>query len=581
MTTFSQPIMMLVFVVAAALTFLVAPGLLWLYGRSVRRSMTFRVCSREADENVTPITSPRPTNPRQPSLELRLLEARDDPNQTLQQSSQLRAARLSFWNSAAIYAAAGAVHAAVSTILLFSFSRIEFLPFRTVSVFWANLWPAVLVFGLFWLSAWRARVLLGAGYFVILMMLALRSHAPTMTQLGVTMGSVQQMFLMWALVSLIPTILLFLFLSRRVRAVGPLVYVFMLVAVFGAALANGLTFTSEGENVVVDTAVKLKLDVGIVSWSFVAIGFAVFLIPGWLGAAWIRRRYDAKQMSDQSIMIDSIWMVFTLSQMVMSLAQERGVWAILGFGSFLGYRAARSIGFRLLKKRIPPVEGVRLLLLRVFGSRRRSEKLFDVLTARWRYYGSVQMIAGTDLASSKLEPHEFLDFLRGRLTRYFISNDEQLERRLEQIDLLPDFDRRFRVTEFFCFDDTWRLALRRLIHRCERVLMDLRGFSPNHAGCVFELQTLINDVPPDRILLLVDSSTDLPYLRQVLADASHNIVPGSANANHGTIALRVLQMQGGVAHGVQRILEVFDDSGITAPLRKTANTAFQVFNANE
>jgi len=424
-------------------------------------------------------------------------------------------------------------------------------------------------------------VLLGAGYFVILMMLALRSHAPTMTQLGVTMGSVQQMFLMWALVSLIPTILLFLFLSRRVRAVGPLVYVFMLVAVFGAALANGLTFTSEGENVVVDTAVKLKLDVGIVSWSFVAIGFAVFLIPGWLGAAWIRRRYDAKQMSDQSIMIDSIWMVFTLSQMVMSLAQERGVWAILGFGSFLGYRAARSIGFRLLKKRIPPVEGVRLLLLRVFGSRRRSEKLFDVLTARWRYYGSVQMIAGTDLASSKLEPHEFLDFLRGRLTRYFISNDEQLERRLEQIDLLPDFDRRFRVTEFFCFDDTWRLALRRLIHRCERVLMDLRGFSPNHAGCVFELQTLINDVPPDRILLLVDSSTDLPYLRQVLADASHNIVPGSANANHGTIALRVLQMQGGVAHGVQRILEVFDDSGITAPLRKTANTAFQVFNANE
>jgi hypothetical protein len=191
------------------------------------------------------------------------------------------------------------------------------------------------------------------------------------------------------------------------------------------------------------------------------------------------------------------------------------------------------------------------------------------------------MIAGTDLASSKLEPHEFLDFLRGRLTRYFISNDEQLERRLEQIDLLPDFDRRFRVTEFFCFDDTWRLALRRLIHRCERVLMDLRGFSPNHAGCVFELQTLINDVPLDRILLLVDSSTDLPYLRQVLADASHNIVPGSANANHGTIALRVLQMQGGVAHGVQRILEAFDDSGITAPLRKTENTAFQVFNANE
>jgi len=572
MTAFSQPIMMLVFVVAAALTFLVAPGLIWRYGRSVRHSMTFRAGLREAVENVTPITIPRPANPKHPTLELRLLEARDDPNETRQQSDQLRAAHLSFWNSAAVYAAAGAVQAAVSTILLFSFSRIEFLPFRTVSVFWVNLWPAVLVFGLFWLSAWRGRVLLVAGYFAILMMLALRSHAPAMTQLGVTMGSVQQMFLMWALESLIPTILLFLFLSRRIRAVGPLVYVFMLVAVFGAALANGLSFTSEGANFVVATAVKLKLDVGTVIWSFVAVGFALFLIPGWLGAAWIRRRYEAKRMSDQSIMIDSIWMVFTLSQMLMNLAQERGAWAILGFGSFLGYRGARSIGFRILKKRIPQTEGVRLLLLRVFGSRRRSEKLFDVLTARWRYYGSIQMIAGSDLASSKLEPHEFLDFLRGRLTRYFISDEEQLERRLEQMDLLSDFDRRFRVTEFFCFDDTWRLALRRLIHRCDRVLMDLRGFSPNHAGCVFELQTLINEVPPDRVLLLVDSSTDLPYLRQVLAEACNHIVSGSANRDHDTIALRVLQMQGRVTHGVRRILEVFDDLGTAAPVRASANT---------
>ena len=107
MTTFSQPIMMLVFVVAAALTFVVAPSLIWLYGRSVRNSMTVRAGLREADENVTPITSPRPTNPRQPSLELRLLEAKDAPNQTLRQSGKLRAARLSFWNSAAIYAAAG------------------------------------------------------------------------------------------------------------------------------------------------------------------------------------------------------------------------------------------------------------------------------------------------------------------------------------------------------------------------------------------------------------------------------------------------------------------------------------------
>jgi len=86
------------------------------------------------------------------------------------------------------------------------------------------------------------------------------------------------------------------------------------------------------------------------------------------------------------------------------------------------------------------------------------------------------------------------------------------------------------------------------------------------------LQTLINEVPPDRVLLLVDSSTDLPYLRQVLADACNHIVSGSANTNHDTIALRVLQLQGLVTHGVRRILEVFDDLGTAAPVRASANT---------
>jgi hypothetical protein len=561
MATFALPMMVVVFVVAAALTFSVAPGLIWLYAHSVRRSMTSRAGLREAAEDFTPITAAHPSNLKCPSLELKLLEARGDPKQGGQQSAQLRAAHRSFWNTAAVYAAAGAVHAAVATVLLFSFSKIEFLPFRTFSVFWANLWPAVLVFGLFWLSGWTGRVLLGAGYVAVLLALALSSHATTMTRFSITFGPIEQMFLIWGLGSLIPTVLLFLFLNRRIRAVGPLVYVFMLVAVLGGALANALSFSPGAANFVVGTAVKLKLDVGTVIWSFVAIGFVLFLLPGWLGVAWIRRRYEAKQMSDQSVMIDSIWMVFTLSQMLMDLAQERGVWAILGLASFLGYRVARSIGFRILKRSSPPCEGVKLLLLRVFGSRRRSEKLFDVLTAHWRYYGSVQMIAGTDLATSQLEPHEFLDFLRGRLTRHFISNLDQLDGRLAQIDLLPDFDRRFRVTEFFCFDDTWRLALSRLTHRCDKVLMDLRGFTSQHAGCIFELQTLISDVPPDRVLLLVDSSTDLLYLRQVLADSCMHITSGSANANHDTVALRVLEMRGRITHGVQRILEVFDEPG--------------------
>jgi hypothetical protein len=46
----------------------------------------------------------------------------------------------------------------------------------------------------------------------------------------------------------------------------------------------------------------------------------------------------------------------------------------------------------------------RLLFLRVFGSPTRSEKLFDLLAARWRYAGSIELIGATDVARGRFEP---------------------------------------------------------------------------------------------------------------------------------------------------------------------------------
>jgi hypothetical protein len=51
---------------------------------------------------------------------------------------------------------------------------------------------------------------------------------------------------------------------------------------------------------------------------------------------------------------------------------------------------------------------------------------------------------------------------------------------------------------------------------CDLVLMDVRGFSPDNKGCVFELQSLIARVPLDKITLLTDATTDLTFLRQTL-----------------------------------------------------------------
>ncbi len=115
-------------------------------------------------------------------------------------------------------------------------------------------------------------------------------------------------------------------------------------------------------------------------------------------------------------------------------------------------------------------------------SGRDGERLFDVVDRFWRRVGAIQMIAGVDLARRTVEPHEFLDFISGKLARRFIDGPAELEQRMQERDSKPDRDLRFRVNDFFCYDDTWKMVLTRLARESDAVLMDLRGFTRSNAG---------------------------------------------------------------------------------------------------
>ena len=62
-------------------------------------------------------------------------------------------------------------------------------------------------------------------------------------------------------------------------------------------------------------------------------------------------------------------------------------------------------------------------------------------------------------------------------------------------------------------------ALPRLVDqglRADAVLMDLRSFSPGNQGCRYELKELLDLVDLERVTLLVDGTTDRPYLEETL-----------------------------------------------------------------
>ncbi|HKA53181.1 MAG TPA: FHA domain-containing protein, partial [Candidatus Binatia bacterium] len=192
-------------------------------------------------------------------------------------------------------------------------------------------------------------------------------------------------------------------------------------------------------------------------------------------------------------------------------------WIFTGLVAFAAYKLVTLVGFARLKGRAaresnPPM----LLLLRVFALGHRSERFFDAFSKWWRRLGSISLIAGPDLVTTVVEPHEFLDFVSGRLSRQFVQGAADLEHRLANLDRQPDFDGRYRVNEFFCRADTWQMTMRQLAKESDAVLMDLRSFSRSNHGCLYEVEQLLEIVALERVAFLVDKTTDLAFLEEML-----------------------------------------------------------------
>lgn len=246
--------------------------------------------------------------------------------------------------------------------------------------------------------------------------------------------------------------------------------------------------------------------------------------------------------------------------------RQDGLWGWLGIGCFAVYKLITWIGLRRLAREAAGRTPARLLLLRTFGLRRRAEKFFDLLGARWRYIGPIQLIAAPDIAGRSVDPGKFLDFLGGRLRRRFIIETGDLERRFCELDDKPDPDGRYRVNELFCGHDAWQPAVRSLMAESDIVAMDLRSFSANNQGCLYELQCLIDIVPIERVILLTDRTTDRARLDEALAASLSNMAPDSPNRSKKTMP-KIIETGHGNVRAVKSLLGVVDHLFSTSPSR--------------
>ena len=226
------------------------------------------------------------------------------------------------------------------------------------------------------------------------------------------------------------------------------------------------------------------------------------------------------------------------------------------------------MGFRLLRTRRSAEPGPHLLLLRVFALGRHSERLYDVFATAWRHVGPISLIAGPDLATSTIEPHEFMDLVSGTLSRRFIDGPAALEQRLSEVDRGRDLDGRFRVADFFCHDDSWHLVLQRLVRDSDA---GTHGPARLHAGArsyLFEVHALVSAMRLDRVVFVVDGTTDRPFLEHTVQDAwARDAVGRTGVAVHAELTL----FEFADPHrGIDALQRVVCRAACVAPIQQTA-----------
>ncbi|MBX3686220.1 MAG: hypothetical protein KF909_08785 [Rhodocyclaceae bacterium] len=359
-------------------------------------------------------------------------------------------------------------------------------------------WPAVPALGLLWrwsLGRTAAGVLAYLLAITLLVVLSSNESQSALTVFGWLLGG--------AMVPLLA--LLSLASSGRIRAVSP--FLFPACASLIAASMLALEWLA----VRVDTPPESLLVVVETIGALPAI--ALFALLPWLVAIWpvmglarwLAGRYRAKRFSELGYLFGVFWLVVLIGRVLPATHSAIGLGAFAGIMAWLWV----PLGFVLARGWLTPPGGPpTLLVLRVFRRDAEVASLFDAVIERWRQSGNTVMIAGTDLVTHTVDPDDIFTFLSRRLGERFIASPADVAARIAGFDLVADPDGRYRVNECYCTDATWQAALDALVGQSHVVLMDLRGFARENAGCLFELGALAAAPGLLRVVVLHDAQTD-------------------------------------------------------------------------
>lgn len=543
------------FMTASVLTCILGLLLLFYYRRRVARLMMTAATSHPPPQAATAVaTAPVKANP--PITQ---------HVGALSKSAATQTAATMQRQAAMMHVLAGIAFGLTASLWQLHAMREEVLINRLLLLTWTWAWPTVLALGVVWDGDRRRQGWVWLAYFAGLSAISLRigfSPTPPLLLFGFIVPAWLQGWIIWAS-SLSFSPLLLLFLNRSVRSIGPTLLVMMIVGVAGGLSTVMLVSMPLVMSHLIDAMVALRVPSALIApYFFAIVGFLLSLPVAWWMIRQLRTIYAAHFFSEQDLLIGTLWFFQSL-QLALSLYIEIGVSGLYSLLLAVLPMAVVRLGMWPLVRAASGRQVRRLLLLRVFtrrdaqgrvhSRRRAAERLFDQLSARWRYIGPIMLIGAPDLAGSTIDPEKFSAVLVGQLRQRFVLQPTEVSTRIAAIDERCDLDGRWRVTEMFCGDTTWRPMVTAMMARCDLVAMDLRDFNHANQGCLFELQALVDLVPAQRVVLLVDNSTERDFLATTLADCSAKTSAGSPNAARQA-HMRLIDLEAGEQAAIDQML---------------------------
>ncbi len=546
-------------IVALLAAFPLALIFLHLYRRAVLRSM---LLTSDAPAEADP--APQPAGNQIP-LQIAYLDSTHMPPAPPQ--SEALAAHMARvpWLAGLLHLIGVLGWAAMLTLLTLLSENIDLLPGRFLTVWTIFAWPAVLVVNEVLGSTRPLRWALTGLYAAVLMglMVLLALISPDVTLLSFAP--------LIAVYIIVPSLGLLFFLNPRIKAVGPLVLTFTLSLALGASLMLSLlsAWIAWAEaRPASPAALAINLALGLLGANGLIVltllsGAGMAGIFGWLVLLLIRKLYENHWLSDQNLQTDSVMLAFTAYHAIFFSLSGLG-WALMALLTFAVYKLLVVLGQSLLSLlTTPPPAAPRLLVLRVFSLGKRSEELYNALSLHWRYGGSIRFITGPDLLGRTIQPHQFINYLIGKLDRQFVRSRADMENRLQRANPQRNLEGRFGISDYFCYDNTWKIALRRLAATSDAIIMDLRGFTPQRAGCIFEIRELIQTIPMRHVLFVYDHTTDLPFLQEQIQQAWHNVPAHSPNLHAQTGPVRLFRLDGVTPGAVRTLLSLLCTAATT------------------